>query len=233
MATALDLIKKSMRLIGALGQGEEPTASEATDCLNAMNAMLEMWSNERLLVPHILQESLTWAASQSSRTIGTSGDFNTTRPIKIEGGFTRISSIDYPIKGVITRAQYDAIPDKTTESAYPDYLFYDTTYPLGTIYGWPVPSASISFYLSSWKQLQSFTSLTTSLSLPPGYQQLIEYNLPDVIAPEFGKSVPENVTRIAMKSIATIKRVNMPSMVAQLDAGIVGSGYRSDINADQ
>lgn len=43
MATALDVIRRSMRLIGALAEGEVPTAEQAADGLTALQAMLGDW----------------------------------------------------------------------------------------------------------------------------------------------------------------------------------------------
>lgn len=230
MSTALDLIKKSMRLIGALGQGEVPTASEATDGLDALNTMLDSWSIERLMVYQILQETFTWTGGQSSRTIGSGGNFATTRPVHIENGFTRISDSDYPYT-VISKEQYDSIVAKTSQSSYPDVIYYQPSYPLGILYAYPVPSASVSFYLNSWKQLQQFTSLTTDLALPPGYKKAIEYNLAIEIAPEFGLSVSDGIRETAAKSKGSLKRLNSPSMVAQVDSGAITRGRRSDIRA--
>ena len=43
MATALDVISRSMRLIGALANGEVPSADQAEDGLTALQAMLGEW----------------------------------------------------------------------------------------------------------------------------------------------------------------------------------------------
>lgn len=43
MATALDVIRRSMRLIGALAEGEVPTSEQASDALDALQAMLGEW----------------------------------------------------------------------------------------------------------------------------------------------------------------------------------------------
>lgn len=230
MATALSMIKKSMRLIGAIGSNETPTATEADDALNALNVMLDAWSIERLLVYQITQETFTWASGNASRTIGSSGDFNTTRPTKIENGFTRISDIDYHYR-VVDKETYDAIKDKTTKSSYPEIVYYSQASPLGTIYGWPVPSAAISFYLNSWKQLQQFSALTTTVALPAGYQRAIEYNLAIELHGEYPElPLPASVVKIAGESKAVLKSLNRPSMIAQVDIGL--SGRRSNITAD-
>ena len=230
MPTLLDTIKKSMRLIGALGQSESPTASEATDGMAAANALLESWSIERLMVYQIQQDVYTWASGNASRTIGSSGNFNGTRPTKIENAFTRINDIDYPYQ-VVDKEIYDAIADKTTQSSYPEVIYFSQASPLATIFGWPVPSASISFYVNSWKQLQQFTSLTTDIAMPAGYQRAFDFNLGVELHAEYPElPLPESVVMIARQSKAVIKSLNTPSMVAQVDWGMRGrpSNIRSD-----
>jgi|SRR3990167_258196 len=230
MPTLLDTIKKSMRLIGALGQSESPTASEATDGMAAANALLESWSIERLMVYQIQQDVYTWASGNASRTIGSSGNFNGTRPTKIENAFTRINDIDYPYQ-VVDKEIYDAIADKTTQSSYPEVIYFSQASPLATIFGWPVPSASISFYVNSWKQLQQFTSLTTDVAMPAGYQRAFDFNLGVELHAEYPElPLPESVVMIARQSKAVIKSLNTPSMVAQVDWGMRGrpSNIRSD-----
>lgn len=228
MATALDMIKRSMRLIGALGQSEDPTAQEATDALNSLNSMLDSWSLERLMIYQVKQENFTWTGGQSSRTIGSGGNFSTTRPNKIEDGFVRISNIDYPYR-VVNHDVYDAIPDKTTQSEYPEIIYYKQASPLGTLYAWPVPSDSVSIYINHWVPLQSFSALTTSIALPAGYQRAIEYNHAVELHGEYPElDLPASVVQIARESKAAIKRTNPVSMIAQIE---IMTGGRSDIHA--
>ena len=230
MATALDMIKKSMRLLGVIGLGKTITAQEASDALSSLNSMLESWSLERLFVYQIYEEVVSWTSGQSSRTIGSGGNFNTTRPTRIGNGFTRISNIDYPYQ-VIDKDEYDAIANKTTQSSYPDVIYYDNTATLGVLKAYPVPNATVSVHLNTWKQLQQFAALTTDLAMPPGYQRAIEYNLPIEIQGEYpDMKVPESVIEIARQSKATIKAMNSPTLNANL--GFV-TGRRYNIYSDQ
>lgn len=231
MATANDMIKRSMRLIGALGQSESPTADEANDGLDALNTMLDSWSIERLFVYQIKQENFTWTGGQSSRTIGSGGNFATTRPNKLENGFTRIDNVDYPYI-VVDKEHYDRIPDKTTQSTYPDVIYYQQENPIGTLFAYPIPSTSVDFYINSWKPLQSFVALTTDIALPAGYQRAIEFNLAEEFGPEFGLPVPAWVSDKARESKGAIKRLNKPSLIAQTEIAIAAEGtfniYRGD-----
>lgn len=231
MTTVLDMVKRSMRLIRVLGQGETPTDSEAQDGLSALNTMLEAWSIERLMVYQILDESFTWTGGQSSRTMGPSGNFDTSRPTKVTGFYIKDAGIDYHAE-IIGRERYDSIADKASGSTYPEYIYPQMGVPLVTLYAFPVPSGTQEAHVLSWKRLQAFTSLTDELSLPPGYQRAIEFNLGVEFAPDFGRAAMEAARDIAGQaalSKSAIKRLNAPEV-------IMGSSLtprRYNINSDE
>lgn len=229
MATALDMIKKSLRLFSAIGQANpNPSSGQSTDALASLNSMLESWSIERFTVYQILEETFSWPSGQSSRTIGSGGNFSTTRPTRIADGFTRISDIDYPYRS-IDKNQYDAIAAKTTQSSYPDVIFYDPAATLGVLYAYPVPSATVSIKIKSWKQLQSFAALTDNVTLPPGYQRAIEYNLAIELQGEYPDlPLSDSVVNIAQKSLAAIKKFNTPTLISRSEL----TGRRYNIFAD-
>ena len=227
MATAQGLINRAMRLSGVIGKGETPDADESADGLTALNAMLDSWQLERLLVYQIVQGSYTWSANTTSRTIGSGGNFNAQRPVRIESAYFRDSNNnDYPLTVLQDRTEYDAITIKSTTSTIPQWLFYDPAYPLGVLYAYPISTVQWTLKLNTWQTLQSFTALTTELALPPGYERAIAYNLAMEIAPEFGAGakMDPQVPLIAVQSKAAIKTINQPSMVAQIEAPGCGGG---------
>jgi hypothetical protein len=225
MATILDVIKKSLRPYGV----SNPTATEASDALSAVNAMLESWSIERLYVYQIMEETFTWAGGNTSRTIGVGGNFNTSNPTNIVSGFTRINSIDYPFD-VIEKNEYDAIAAKSTQSQYPDKIYFDNAATLGTLYAYPVPSASISIHINSWKPLQSFTALTDVVALPPGYRRAIEACLSVELQGDYPDlPLPASVIEVAKQSKSSIKTFNTPTIYADLG---LGGGRRYNIFSD-
>jgi len=207
-----------MLLLGSIGKGESPDSDEANDGLVSLNTMLDSWSNESLALYATLQENFALVASTNSYTIGSGGVFNTTRPVKITNAFIRDSNnIDIPVKVLRSRDSYDLITLKTSSSTYPQYLYYDTAFPLGTIYLWPTPSAVTTLYLDSYKQLQQFAALTTALAMPPGYERAIVYNLAMEIASEYGVTPSPIVMSIAVESKAILKRINQKDMIARVD----------------
>lgn len=225
-----------MRLVQVVGADQNPTAQEAADGLYALNSMLDAWSTERLMVYQIQQTTHSWTASAASKTIGSGGDFNTARPIRIEpkGNFFRDpSNLDYQV-GVYPRSDYDAIVQKSAGGSIPEFLFFDDGFPTRTLYAYPVPSQTMTLYLSTWKALQQFTALSTEISLPPGYQAAIEYNLGVWIAPEFGsaaKAAANDIKDQAALLKQAIKGVNRADLVARVDGALTG-GRRSRIESD-
>ena len=233
--TAHDLVRGSMRLIGAVDPGEELTASEAADGLEMLNELLESWSNERLAVYMTLQENFALVSGTASYTIGSGATFNTTRPLDILSAFIRDDGYDYPLR-ILNRKEYDEITYKAA-SFQPEALYYQPSVANGIIYLHGVPAKTYSvtngLYIDSQKQLQSFSGLTTAIVLPPGYKRAIRYNLALELAPEYNRNVPDAVLAIARESKAAVKRLNSrtPKLsLAHLDGG-GSSGFNINIGS--
>jgi len=217
--TAGDLIRTAAIKLGALASGESLGAGEAIDGLNVLNSMLDSWATDGFHVYQIVQNGYSWASGNQSRTIGSGGNFDTTRPTKIDSAFFRDSNnYDYPVAITNDRRTYDAIADKADQSSYPQALFYDPAYPLGVLYAYPVPSQTLTLYLKSWQILQSFSALTTALDLPPGYQWLIEHSLAVQLQSVFALPVPAQVEAEANKALRRMQRLNHRTTFSSTDA---------------
>lgn len=198
-----------MRLIGATASGETLTSDEIADGLEALNAMLDQWWLQRLAVYRIDDSSYSWASGEQTRTIGASGaDLTDTRPVRLFSAYQRLNSVDYPIS-VMTSEQYRRIPSKTTSTDLMTHIFYDPTVPNGTLYGYPVPSTTVTIRLQTYQQIKNFALHTTSFSLPPGYEDAMVFNLALRIAPEYEASVNPLVFSNARTTLANIKRINL------------------------
>ena len=230
MSTAQDIIDRALRLCGVIASGESPTATESADALEALNAMIDSWRNEKLMVYALTDSTLTLVAADSSYTIGSAGDLNTTRPVKVESCFCRVSNIDYPVK-VVDKAEWDAIPDKTTTSDVPQKVFYNATMATGTLQVWPVPTAAHVLHLTLWEPIATLAAVGTSISLPPGYERALAYNLAIDIAPEYEREPKASVIHIAKDSKAQIKRINSKQITAYSELIRFGHGRRADIVA--
>ena len=231
MATAGDMIKRSLRLIGSLGSGETPTAEEQGDALEVLNSMLETWSANGLDVYALQKQAFTWTAASASLTYGPSGDITAVRPIRVVIAYQTVDSIDYPIT-LLGWDRWLELPDKTTQSTLVDRLWVQYTHPDLTLYAYPVPSANLSVTLLTHTPIPAFTSGTTTVALPPGYQRAIEYNLAMELAPEYDRTIPPSVAVGAASSRYSLQRINHRPVSVNIEAAALGRHGDYIIEAD-
>lgn len=220
MSTPSTMIVRALNMLGEKTVGGTLTSSEQIAYLAVLNTMLESWSIERLLVYQILEEAFSLVIGSSAYTIGSGGNFNTTRPTKIEDTCF-INYLDHLWQvNVLNDRNFSAL-QTVGLSGMPKNLYFDITVPLATIYFDYSPDIAYSFHLKSWKQLQSFAAIGDTVLLPLGYQRAIESNLAIELAPGLTSVSPE-VIKIAKESKAAIKTLNDPESVLRLDLGVAG-----------
>lgn len=208
MATVADRIGRALRLLSEIESGEDPTDDELADGLVALNGMLDSWRNDNLLAYAKQQETVTLSASDSSYTLGPSGDLVTTRPVAVLEAWIRDNGIDYPVT-IINEADYAAISDKTTQSNWPDTLLFRPTFPNATVIVYPVPDATRSLILVTQVVVGQYTATTDTVTLPPGWEAAIDFNLAIELAPEYQATPSPAVIRRAQETLAGIKRANI------------------------
>lgn len=222
--TARDLISASLRKLGAVASGEALSADEATDGLGTLNALIDSWSTESLLIPNKVREVFTLVAGQQTYTMGTGGDFNTSRPQLIENAEVQVpggvTPVEIPIQ-ILNKDQFAEIVQKATQGTYPQALYADYAYPLCNVSFWMVPAQTVNVALYSWKPLSRLTDLSTALSLPPGYERALIYALAIDLAPEYGRAASAEVVGIAAESKAAIKRMNSRSPYLRVDDALL------------
>ncbi len=233
MATALDQIKASLRLIGQLAEGEEPTPQAAQDALSALNQMLDSWSTERLAVFTTMDQVFNWTPDSDTKTLGPSGDFVGIRPILLDTAtYYRDpeTNVSFGIR-FINQDQYNGIAVKNTTSTYPQVAYVNMGYPDVTVTVYPKPTRLLEWHFVSVQPLTQAATLQTELYLPPGYLRAFKYNLACEIAAEFGVEPAPTVQRIAMTSKRDVKRINNPDDVLAMPYNIVATRQRFNIYA--
>ena len=233
MTTALDQITGSMRLLGMLAEGEEPSAAAAQDGLMAMNQMLDSWSTERLAVFSTQDQMFTWPANTISRTLGPTGDFVGNRPVLLDDStYFRdpTNGISFGIK-ILNQQQYNGIAVKTVTSTYPQVIWTNMNMSNMDMYIYPVPTKALEWHFVSVTELVEPATLATVLVVPPGYLRAFRYCLACEMAPEFGVEPSPTVSRIAMVSKRDIKRINNPDDIMSLPYSIVATRQRFNIFA--
>jgi hypothetical protein len=186
------------------------------DGLEALNIILDFWSGQSLMIYAQTSEALTLTTS-TSYTIGSGGTFNTTRPDQIVGAYITSGGIDHPVS-IMDSQDYRDISLKSL-TATPSELLYVPEFPLGKIYLNAAPTAGDILNLDSLKPLTEPTELTTSISMPPGYERCIKFNLAVDLAPEYGRQIDPLVFNIAedTKNTLMAKAASSRAQTAKLN----------------
>jgi len=215
MATGLSIITKAMQKVGILVKSESPAADEAADALDSLNDLLSSFSNESSMVYVRVTESFTLTSGTASYTIGAGQTLNTARPISIVQANVNQGVISYNVAPVDDET-YQGIQDKTTQGI-PYFVNYTNGFPTGTLNFYPVPVSAYTLVLTSEKELTSLT-LSGTVSLPPGWQRMLVYNLAVELASEYGQPADALVMKIAGESKAAVARSIMK--VRNMDANV-------------
>lgn len=217
MATVNDILKRAQRLIGVSSIGESLSADEAADGLTALNSMLASWANEKLMLFKF--ETIGTTQTAQSFTIGATGDVVTTRPLEIVSAYRRQGNIDVPVM-VGNRIDYEDTVLKS-QAGPVQMVYYKPTFPNGTVFVWPVPVGE-TLFLTLQQPLTAFTTVTDVISLPPGYDEAITFNLAVLLAPEYETEAPPSVMRRAMASKKILKSVNNEIPQLEIDPALSG-----------
>ncbi len=308
MTTALDLVTRSLKDIGAYAPGEPIDPSDANDAFDMLNNMLDTWSNATMMVPYITEIIWTLTGGNQFYTIGNGGTVGGSftgsiapgpngtgiltvsaitsgnialgmyiggaaagtqitkfltgtggdsasesegtyevnisqtvasgpltsyyqRPLKINGGFVRVATLDYPIQ-MLNIEQYQLIGLKILNGPWPKFVYYQPASPLGNITVWPVPSSG-EMHLFAETVLGRFNSLSDTVSLPQGYDMAIRWCLAELLLPMFGKTTDQTLVSLireyAKSSKAWVKRTNMaPQASATFDPALISTNRRAD-----
>lgn len=226
--TALYLIKGALRRINSYQPGEQLSNEDANDALEVLNDLLDSWSTDEAFVYASPENIFTFTANKFQYSIGTGGDFNTQRPLRITSAYTRFSGLDFGIEVTLDEGRYNSILLKNQPAPWPLVLWYNPTYPLGLLNFYPAPADSGELHLFTDQILAQFPSLTTVVSLPQGYTRAIKWALAKELAAEFGFPLTEAVKTHAKEAIDMIKSLNqMPTPVSRLDE-VLSRGNRTD-----
>jgi hypothetical protein len=205
MSASQTIIVNALCDIGAYGPGETPSPDDLSLGLTKLNNLLDSWAAEKLqpLGLKVAQYTLTGAASY---TIGPSGTFNTTRPMKIKSAAVVVASVVRPVD-ILTAEKWDAIADKTRSGTFADTGFYDNGFPLATISLNPKP-ASGQLKLTTYEAVVSFPDLTTVVNFPPGYERALTACLGVEMAPAMSRPLDQTLLGIAAEAKGTIAKLN-------------------------
>lgn len=222
LTTVLDLLSFTFRQSGIISDGEAPSFRQTNDAWTILNNMLATWNRQRWLVYNEVTFNYLSDGNESF-TIGPGASLNVVRPNKIESAyFTPTSTqqgangpVDYQLQIIAARETYNLITMKEI-GTWPSYLFYDSAYPLGNVYVWPIPQAgAYTIHLTVQNTLTGYGSLFDTLNLPPEYTDALVWNIAARLRPLYSMDPDPAITTLAQRGLDVVRGSNMqiPSML--------------------
>lgn len=153
-----DIITSVLVLLNEMAPGETPNADELYDGCDRFNTLLAAWQLIEQHVFVIQNFSNALSSGTGTYTMGTGGDFNTARPVKIESAGIIRGGVRTPIE-IWDSKKWASIRDKAASAKSPEGVYNDNAYPLANINVWPVPndtSSTLDLYL--WGEFTAFTN---------------------------------------------------------------------------
>lgn len=237
MATALDVIKSSLRLLGAYSPGETLDIGEANDALAVFNDMIDSWNAERLSIFTTSSQDFPLVLNKQTYTMGPGGDFDVPRPAQIDGMsaillYNPVNPVEVPIDMYTVEQWQIQVPVKNVPGTFPQICYDSGDYPLRKLNMWPIPNQTpVDVRIYSWQALSEPATLATVIAFPPGYKRALRFNLAVDLASDYERPVPPTVQQVAIESKAIIKTMNMPDLNMQSDLmpAPAGYNYRADL----
>jgi hypothetical protein len=147
------------------------------------------------------------------------------RPLRFRDGFTRATAsgnanLDYAFE-MISFDRYKEELLKNVQGPWPYVASYQATFPYGTLYVYPAPSANYTAHIFTDLIIDKWASSTTAYNLPQGYARALKKLLALELAPGYGKTPAPQLITQAKEAKDLIKGTNdTPVVTLRFDSAI-------------
>lgn len=205
-----------------------------------VNRMIAQWQHERFMVYQLKDYGFTSTGAQSY-TVGHGQNYDINpRPDRLEFAFLRqpnsngATPFDWPLRIMDAYEDYAAIRLKTL-GTFSNSIFYDPGWPVGLVYPWPIPQASIyEIHILVKQTLTRFPSLQAEVTFPPEYEAALEWCIARRLRVAFQLPRDPDLNTLAAQGKNTIRKANVQvptlGMPRELQRGGWAYDYRSDSN---
>jgi hypothetical protein len=202
-----DIVKRALRIIGALAQGRSPPVSAYSEAAQALNDTMKEWMADGLHLWKYADLTFPPVANVIGYSIGEGQTINTPAPLKIVQAHRRLVYADGQILDVeleiVSKSDWQNIPNKLM-TGFPVQMWYRTppasaSAAVGTVYLWPTPSAEFvsnggttgQIVLSYMEPFDDFDGSTNNPDVPPQFYNALCWALADQLAFEYGVPISD------------------------------------------
>lgn len=226
--TAGDICSVALRKSGVAGFDEAIEPQMLNDAFADANDLLAQWMRSRYLVYRLVDYAIPSTGAQTY-SVGLNQSVNINpRPDRLESAFLRLTNnappgnlaVDLPVDIIPSKENYNQIRIKNL-GTLSRRIFYDPVWPIGVLYPWPVPQASIYEVHVTFKEtLARFLNLQQSVNLPPEYSPALKWCLAEVLRASYQLPPDPTITRFARRALNSIRLANVAVPTLTLPAAV-------------
>lgn len=213
---------------------EQPIINRA---LFQTNGLIAQWARKRWLVYRIQDYSFI-STGAFNYPVGQGMIVNINpRPDRLEYAFMRFLNtgqlpVDIPLEIVASHEDYSRIPVKRV-GTLPWKIFYDPVWPVGLLFPWPVPQASLyEIHVGFKVVLPRFNSLQQKINFPPEYEIALNWCGARRLRASYQMPADPEVNALARSSLSVIRSANAAMSTLTLPAVVTGRNRSYDYRGD-
>lgn len=227
--SVLDLITEALALMGEYSPGEPLDAASAQSLLFTLNGAIDGLGGEPLAIYSNSVLNFATIAGKQTYSLGLdpSNDWDTqaAAPSLITRVGMMANALELPIE-IVSAEEWARYGLKTMQSTISSAVWIQYGPAANVLNFWPVPSVAFQVNLYIAQQIPKFVATTDSVSLPPGYQEFLTYDLVIKSAAKFGASIPEWIPQAWREARTRIKERNFQSVNSRCDPALTHQGRR-------
>lgn len=192
--TRNNIIESSLRLLGVLEEGVQPTAQAIENASMVLNMMLKDWMTDGIKLWTVTELVIPLNANQTTYTIGPSSiyDLNTNKPLRLIQAFLRNISVnpnvDLPMT-IISEQEYNILGAKKNTGTI-NTVFYKPYLNHGELKVFLTPNASTvadyELHMNVQKPIQDITTANQTFDFPQEWYQSLRWGLAAELAADYG-----------------------------------------------
>lgn len=194
------IITRALRIIGAVGQGETPTAQAITEGAEALNDLVNEWEADGMPLWAMRNFKIVVTSGVPSYVISDG-------PLKVIQAFYRgITTLNDSPMIIITRQEYTKLSSKS-QTGTPSQVYYSppgTLNQTGEVFLYVAPNAVFAaannVYVVGQLPFENFNAATDIPDFPQHWYNAIKWGLADQLSYEYGVGVTER-SQVSKKAL--------------------------------
>lgn len=225
-----NIVRRALRLIRVHESGQNLSANEVADGIEALNQLTDQWNAQKSTIPALFRFEFPLVNGTQTYKIGPGTTVDIQAPMRLEKGQVYLKQTDNTefVMECLSQEDWGGITIKSTPGR-PYSFYFENLSPFGQINVYPVPNAAYSIILYLEQLLAQIVNPQAQFSLQNAYAKALSCNLAIDLASEYDAEVTPELALQAAESLADLKRNNYVSPIMQCEEGMgqTNSEFRS------